>query len=248
MGISILVDPILEGNLDFGLPWLYSGAKRELRNYKVENLPKVDHLLITQGLDDHCHKRTLEPLSKLYPNLHVIATPNAEFILSKLFHRITYLEPGDTTNLQAESGSEVIVRASAGPVLGPPWQRPENGYFLEAREKGFSFYYEPHCVFDKKLLKKEKADVIVTPVIKQMLPAFTLVSGQEDAVKLAQLLQPKYIVTVNNGDLETTGLLSRFVSPVGTVASFKVLLKEILPDAIVLEPKPGVPLEVPISC
>lgn len=52
-------------------------------------------------------------------------------------------------------------------------------------------YYEPHCIFGKASLDKERADVIVTPVNKQVLPGYTLVSGQEDAVQLAKYLQPK---------------------------------------------------------
>lgn len=34
-GLTILVDPILVGNLDFGIPWLYDAAKRFLKNFKV---------------------------------------------------------------------------------------------------------------------------------------------------------------------------------------------------------------------
>lgn len=53
-------------------------------------------------------------------------------------------------------------------------------------------YYEPHCVFDKEFVEKEEADIVITPVIKQLLPYFLLVSGQEDAVRLAKLLKAKY--------------------------------------------------------
>lgn len=34
-GTKILVDPILVGNLDFGIPWLYDAAKKFIKNYKV---------------------------------------------------------------------------------------------------------------------------------------------------------------------------------------------------------------------
>ena len=34
-GINILVDPILVGNLDFGIPWLYDAAKKFLKNFQV---------------------------------------------------------------------------------------------------------------------------------------------------------------------------------------------------------------------
>ena len=64
-------------------------------------------------------------------------------------------------------------------------------YILEVSDPKFVLYYEPHCVFGKANLEKEKVDVIVTPVNKQVLPGYTLVSGQEDAVQLAKFLQPK---------------------------------------------------------
>lgn len=34
-GVKILVDPVLVGNLDFGLPWLYDAAKKFLKNFTV---------------------------------------------------------------------------------------------------------------------------------------------------------------------------------------------------------------------
>ena len=34
-GVNILVDPILVGNLDFGIPWLYDAAKKFLKNFQV---------------------------------------------------------------------------------------------------------------------------------------------------------------------------------------------------------------------
>lgn len=40
--------------------------------------------------------------------------------------QIVYLEPSESTML-----GDIKIRATAGPVLGPPWQRPENGYVQE---------------------------------------------------------------------------------------------------------------------
>lgn len=39
-GQKILVDPILVGNLDFGIPWLYDAAKKVLKNFQVLFLGK----------------------------------------------------------------------------------------------------------------------------------------------------------------------------------------------------------------
>ncbi|GLJ07086.1 hypothetical protein SUGI_0057590 [Cryptomeria japonica] len=223
-GVRIIVDPILVGNLDFGVPWLFDGAKKTLKNFRLENLEELDCLLITQSLDDHCHKKTLDALSNIYQDLHVVSTPNAKPILETLFKEVTYIEPGQTTQLKGRNSSEIIIRASAGPVLGPPWQRPENGYFIQAQDPKFTLYYEPHCVYNKFLLEEEYADVVITPVIKQLLPAFTLVSGQEDAVELARLLKARYVVPMNNGELETKGLLSSILYADGTIDSFKALV------------------------
>ena len=64
-------------------------------------------------------------------------------------------------------------------------------YLVTSPQGQLSLYYEPHCVYNQNFVEKEKADIVITPVIKQLLPNFTLVSGQEDAVKLAKLLQAR---------------------------------------------------------
>ncbi|CAK7326528.1 unnamed protein product [Dovyalis caffra] len=272
-GVNILVDPILVGNLDFGIPWLYDAAKKVLKNFQLSDLPEVDCLLITQSLDDHCHLKTLKPLSESSPNLRVIATPNAKPLLDPLFSNeyrmvdrhpilpvhvfsllpdivmnklctelhlnqfealsldmqcydsnrlsVMYLEPGQSSEVEARNGSKVRVKATAGPVLGPPWQRPENGYLINSPQGQLTLYYEPHCVYNKDFLEKEHADIVITPVIKQLLPKLTLVSGQEDAVQLAKLLQAKFIVPMKNGDLDSKGFLASIIQAEGTVQSFK---------------------------
>lgn len=242
-GLRLLVDPILVGNLDFGIPWLYDAAKKFLKTFQLSDLPDVDYLLITQSLDDHCHLKTLRPLSEMKPDLRVVATPNAKSLLDPLFRNVTFLEPGQSCEVEARTGPNVRIQATPGPVLGPPWQRPENGYLVSLPGQ-LSLYYEPHCVYNKSLLEKERADIIITPVIKQLLPNFTLVSGQEDAVQLAKLLQAKYVVPMKNGDLNGTGFLASIVQAEGTIESFKELLSKEIPDAQVLQPTPGVPLEI----
>lgn len=52
---------------------------------QLGDLPEIDCLLITQSLDDHCHLKTLKPLSEKSPNLRVVATPNAKPLLDPLF-------------------------------------------------------------------------------------------------------------------------------------------------------------------
>ncbi|KAG5584452.1 hypothetical protein H5410_044886 [Solanum commersonii] len=271
-GIKILVDPILVGNLDFGIPWLYDAAKKVVKNFQIDDLPLIHCLLITQSLDDHCHLNTLKPLSRKFPNLTVIATPNAKTLLDPLFTNVIYLEPGQDSEIEVSNGFQVKIEATAGPVLGPPWKRPENGYLVTSPKGALTLYYEPHCVYNKTFLEKVKADIVITPVIKQLLPNFTLVSGQEDAVQLAKCLSAKYVmlkskaslfvVPMKNGDLDSKGLLASIVKSEGTIESFKLgitssyrnftagflqLLSKELPDAKVLQPTPGEPLDISIA-
>ncbi|GMH01866.1 hypothetical protein Nepgr_003705 [Nepenthes gracilis] len=243
-GLTILVDPILVGNLDFGIPWLYDASKKVLKNFQLSGLPEVDCLLITQSLDDHCHLKTLKPLSAEFPNLKVISTPNAKAMLDPLFNSVSYLEPGQFTEIEGREGSTVRIRATPGPVLGPPWQRPENGYLVTSLEGQLTLYYEPHCAYEEEFLMKEQADIVITPVIKQLLPNFTLVFGQEDAIKLAKLLHAKFVVPMKNGDLDSKGLLASIIQTQGTMESFKEMISKELPGAQVVEPVVGVPLEI----
>lgn len=246
-GLKILVDPILVGNLDFGIPWLYDAAKKVLKNFQLDDLPVIDCLLITQSLDDHCHLKTLKPLSRKFPDLRVIATPNAKTLLDPLFTNVIYLEPGQASEIEVSNGFQVKIKATAGPVLGPPWKRPENGYIVTSPKGALTLYYEPHCVYNKTFLENDKADIVITPVIKQLLPNFTLVSGQEDAVQLAKCLSAKFVVPMKNGDLNSKGFLASIVQSEGTIESFKELLAKELPDAKVLESTPGEPLDISIA-
>ncbi|CAI5996020.1 unnamed protein product [Closterium sp. NIES-64] len=223
-GVKVLVDPIIEGPLDFGIPWLYTGYKKVLKSLSLDDVIDTDVVLITQSLDDHMHVRTLKALAARRPDVPVIATPNGQAFLDSLFSNVTYLEPGSSTSFSSSKGARLSVKAVPGPVLGPPWQRPENGYIVRGGVSGASIYIEPHCVFNEAALKEggERVDVLVTPVVKQELPAFTLVSGQEDAVRLAQVVGARYVAPMANADVDASGILSALVTPIGTLDSFKL--------------------------
>ena len=69
-----------------------------------------------------------------------------------------------------------------GALLGPPWQQKENGYIIRPTiisKKVFkSIYYEPHCMNDPEELANYEVDIVITPIVSQELPAFTLVAGR----------------------------------------------------------------------
>ncbi|CAI7857989.1 unnamed protein product [Closterium sp. NIES-54] len=226
-GVKVLVDPIIEGPLDFGIPWLYTGYKKVLKSLSLDDVIDADVVLITQSLDDHMHVRTLKALAARRPDVPVIATPNGKAFLDSLFSNVTYIEPGSSTSFTSSKGARLSVKAVPGPVLGPPWQRPENGYIVRGEASGASIYIEPHCVFNEAALKEggERVDVLVTPVVKQELPGYTLVSGQEDAVRLAKVVGARYVAPMANADVDASGILSALVTPNGTLSSFKEILR-----------------------
>ena len=53
----------------------------------TSSLPPLDALLITQGLDDHAHARTLARLAELDPTLPILAPPSALPAVERAFGR-----------------------------------------------------------------------------------------------------------------------------------------------------------------
>jgi len=133
-----------------------------------------------------------------------------------------------------------------GALLGPPWAQKENGYIIRpasTSKKSFpSIYYEPHCMYDKQELSQYQADVVITPVVSQELPAFTLVAGGEKALDLAKVLKAKYVVPMRNGGLEQKGVLTRLIKAKGSEDEFLELAKN--QDVKILIAPPGKKVEV----
>ena len=231
-GATILIDPILEGALDFGIPYMYSASKRKLPpNGLCDELPTIDCLLITQGWDDHAHTRTLKKLANvLDSDVHVIAPPSARGALEQSGFvgsrntNIQYIRPGSQVNIGDEC--EVTIKATTGALVGPPWQARENGYIIRTTF-GPSIYIEPHVEYKLKELRNEApVDIIITPISGQGLPAFELVHGPSDVLRLVQALKPKYVVPMQNGDVDAEGLVSSLVQSVGSPEEFRTVLKK----------------------
>lgn len=262
-GLTILIDPIPEGNLDFGIPSLYQGMKRVLpSDGLVDSLPDIDCLLITQGLDDHAHVRTLKKLHALDPNLPIVAPPSARRALQdsgfdnprivKHQEEVMIRPRNDLTSKKTEGNdsSYVNVRATKGALVGPPWQRRENGYILRGSASSASscpsIYIEPHVEFNRRELSRlGPVDVVISPVSGQALPAFELVHGPKDTMRLIETLQPKYLVPMQNGDIDTKGPVSRLVSEVGSLGELERRLSSSNVDTeLVTQVVPGKGIEL----
>ena len=137
------------------------------------------------------------------------------------------IKPGETLSLTGKSGEKVDFRATSGALLGPPWQATENGYIIQGKDFP-SFYYEPHCMFDAAELSKFKVDCVITPIVPQRLPGYTLVDGGKKAIELCRLLNAKAIIPMANGELDASGILSKLLITPGErgVEDFENMLRD----------------------
>ena len=248
--IKIFSDPVMS-QLDFGIPIVYRGNKRFIDGPKElsEEAATSDLVLISQGYDDHAHTPTLKKLAKLQPEMPYICSPSAVSILTSCGirpNRITTIAHGQKLEFSKKGRKTVVdIRATQGALLGPPWQTKENGYILSPNVKSQikfpSLYYEPHCMFDENELRAYagKVDYVVTPVVAQKLPAFTLVDGGARALELVNLLGAKYVIPMMNGELDQAGLLSLLVRKSGSVEEFKRVAAAARKEIQIVEASPG---------
>lgn len=249
---EIAIDPVLYAPLDFGIPLLYSGQKRFIDGKRELNeiSQSADYVLLSQGLDDHAHRPTLTKLSTMRPTMPYIAPPSAVAVLKScgIDNRyISAIAPGQKIKLE-KAGDVLEISATTGALVGPPWQANENGYILRLYSssllgtKSCSIYYEPHCMYDPaELARLAPVDYVITPIVSQQLPFFTLVDGGPKALRLVEILKAKAVIPMANGELEQTGLLSSVIRSEGSESEFKSMAKNLK----VFDVTPGV--SVPLA-
>jgi len=254
--VSLVVDP-LASQLDFGIPWGYRANKVALSESQTIDLicdAKPTHCLLTMGLDDHCHPPTITKMMNKLPDLEYIVAASAEKKLIGLglkADKITVLKHGESCRL-----GDAKVIATEGALVGPPWQERELGFLLQlgkSEMEGISIYYEPHADVILKNIKNLRADIMVSPVTKQALPAqvpsegqYTLVYGADRTLEIANTLGASVVVPLGNGVLDIEGPLASLVSASGGVSELERLLEENGSSVKVEKASPGVPITVKI--
>jgi L-ascorbate metabolism protein UlaG (beta-lactamase superfamily) len=233
-GQTILVDPWLIDPLVFyGQPGLFTAYHNTPLAFTPDTLPPIDLILISQGLDDHCHRPTLEKLDRTIP---AIASPTAAKVLSSLgYTNITSL-----ANWQEFKFKELLqIIAVPGAEIQPGQE--ENGYLLKDLNSGETLYYEPHL----PPLEKVTVDVAIAPVIGQIFPFLgQVIMGPKEALKLAQTLKPKFFLPTSAGDIRATGILPMLARSIGSIPEFRDLLAKSELSTQLLEPEPGQTLDI----
>lgn len=232
-GKTILVDPWLVDPLEFyGVPWLFKAYHNTPLTLTPETLPKIDLLLLSQGVDDHCHKPTLERLDRAIP---VIASPTA----AKVVRSLGYQQVTEISHWQEMTLDQLQITGVLGAEIQPG--QVENGYRLRDQTTGETLYYEPHQSPTQELAAKiGRVDVAIAPVIGQIFPLLgQVIMGPEQAIALVQAVNPRYFVPTTMGDIRATGILPMLIRSVGSVAEFRDRLTASGLPTQLLTPAPG---------
>jgi len=236
-GKTILVDPWLVDPMTFyGQSWLFTARHKTPPAYTPETLPAIDLILVSQGVDDHCHIPTLERLDRTIP---AIASPTAAKTLNQLgFEQVTAL-----THWQEITLDRLTVKAIYGAELQPG--QVENGLLLTDRTTGKTLYYEPHWYPAKDASRIGAVDVAIAPVIGQIFPLLgQVIMGPEQALDLVNTLQPKVFLPTTRGDIKVGGILPQLIRTVGSVEEFRDRLNAASVATRLVVPNPGEPVEV----
>ncbi len=240
-GQTILVDPWLVDPLEFyGLPWLFTAYHTTPVAYTPTTLPPIDLILLSQGVDDHCHKPTLQQLDRSIP---VVASPTAAKVVRSLgYQAVTELAHWQELTI----GDTLQITAIPGATIQPG--QVENGYLLRSRPGNSTLYYEPHQAPISQLADRiGRVDVAIAPIIGQKLPLLgQVIMGSTDALQLVQAITPRYFLPTTMGDIRATGILPLVIQSVGSIDEFRSgMAASGLPTQL-LVPTPGETVELPI--
>lgn len=233
----ILIDPWLVGSLVFGnFAWLFKGQRIQ----PLHQIPdKIDLIVLSQGLEDHAHRPTLEQLDRTIP---VVASVSAAKVVKQLgYNQVTTLTAGQNTLV-----NQIEIRAMPGAPIG---LQVENAYLLKQLDSGTSLYYEPHGFPSPQLKDYAPVDVVISPVVNLELPlAGAIIKGSASALQLAQWLQPQvFFPTAAGGDVEYEGFLTSLLRTVGSVDELRSKLAQNNLSTRVIEPQPGESVELKLA-
>jgi L-ascorbate metabolism protein UlaG (beta-lactamase superfamily) len=225
-GLRLLVDPWLTGSLVFPPgPWLLRGELPHA--WPVPE--RLDLLLLTQGLADHCHPPTLALLDRQLP---VVGSASAAARARQLgFSQVTALRPGEQL-AWPDGDQQLQITATAG----APVPQVENGYLL--RHPAGRLYLEPHGFCDPGLAA-EPLDAVITPVVDLGLPlAGAFVKGQQVLPQLLQRFSPRTVLaSTAGGDVRFSGALVGLLRAEGSTAAAAGQLSA--PGQRLVDPEPG---------
>ncbi len=240
---TILIDPWLVDPLVFyGQPWLFTAYHSTPPVFTPATLPKVDLILLSQGLDDHCHKPTLAQLDR---NIPVVASPTAASIVRDLGYTcVTSLAPWQMYTI----ANKLEITAVPGAEIQPG--QVENGYVLKDQQNDTTVYYEPHLFRLQTGIEQriDRVDLAIAPVVGQVFPLLgQVIMGPKEALTLVKTLRPRFFVPTAQGNIQANGILPKLIRTVGSVDEFRQQLATSGMATELLTPAPGETVELELT-
>ena len=202
-GIKILTDPALFPRVGIRLPGFTIGPKRLTSPaLKVDELPKIDLVLLSHAHFDHLDLRTLRCFDE---NTSVITARGTSDLLRRTrFREVTELNWGETKRVKTASG-EIDVSAFRVNHWGARKQRDTyrgyNGYLLESRERRRHriIFAGDTAMTDSfaELRQHGEIDVAIMP-IGAYNPWIRAHSSPEEAVEMANAAAARFIMPVHH--------------------------------------------------
>lgn len=224
--MRVLVDPWFTGPLRFGPGgWLLEGTLGT-----PQPVPEgLDLLVLSQGLDDHCHPPSLALLPKELP---VLASPTAARRARQLgFTRVVPMRPE-----ARHPEPPLTVSATAGAAV--PQQ--ENGWLFD--HPAGSLYLEPHG-FPSADLPSRALTAVITPVIDVGLPlAGAFVRGRSALPELLRRFQPATVLaSTTGGNVRFRGALAPLLRVQGSPSEAAAVVAAHSSACRFIDPQPGQP-------
>lgn len=207
-GVQILLDPWLTGSEIDGFSW-FNEQWHATAPLAIEELGAIDHIVVSQPFSDHCHEETITLLSPVIPIAAVPAARNRlekSFGQSRVFQTIPeykngFLSLGELRFAQFRTASILDQVHNALLVLSP---------------NGDNIFYAPHGFVPNAkqiaVLKQYPIHVLITTVSEYHLPFFlggTVNLGMGVLQKLAQILNPRHIISTHDEQKHAKGLVPK---------------------------------------
>ncbi|NEO99765.1 MAG: MBL fold metallo-hydrolase [Symploca sp. SIO2E9] len=235
----ILIDPWLLGSLVFGnAPWFFKAEKPQA----LDSLPEqIDLILLSQGLEDHAHKPTLEKLDRSIP---VVGSISAAKVVQQLgYTQVTTLIPTQTFTL----ANQVEISSLPGAPIG--LLQTENAYLIKQLDNNTTLYYEPHGYPPSELKDFAPVDVVISPAVSIELPLLgPIIQGNSTALQLIEWVKPQvFLPTATGGEVKYQGMLNSLLKTSGSVEELRSQLKQRNLATQVIELEQGKPWEVKLA-
>jgi Beta-lactamase superfamily domain len=203
-GLNGLIDPWLIGAQTDGASW-FSKQEHIEECMPVENLPKIDFILISHQFTDHCHRETLMKFDVQTP---VFAVKSAAELMRKWNHFDKIINLNDGAKVQF--GKLAFTMLSSTKFL----DLVHDALIVETHEG--NIFYAPHgfrfSEQQKKIVSTITFNLLIATDLTYHLPFFlggTVNLGKSNVAYLDKILNPNAILFTHHESKKASGLVSK---------------------------------------